>query len=90
MAGSYSHATNDDGSLRDPLDMQTMLENGGDCYEAIEEMYGMVWELAHFIMIHKVHLDDQSPELLKEIVDTAQKNYKRGVEFSPTDRPAMY
>ena len=44
MAGSYRHITEDDGSLSGPEDHR--LDNLGDAYEAIEEMYGMIWWLA--------------------------------------------
>lgn len=39
MAGSYNHATTNNGKLRS---WKTM----GDAYETIEEMYGMIWFLA--------------------------------------------
>lgn len=91
MAGSYNHATNDDGSLRDPLDMRTMLENAGACYEAIEEMYGMIWFLASYVknLTADTKLDG-SPHTIEGIVKNAEKAYKIGIERSPTDRPAMY
>lgn len=84
MAGSYNHCVKDDGSLRTPEDMGRMLENGGDAYEAVEEMYGMIWFLA-----------DQLDHLLRReptaaLVEEARKNYKFGIELSPTGRPALY
>jgi len=46
MAGSYSHATTDDGKLRSHESFVQMVENLGDAYETVEEMYGMIWWLA--------------------------------------------
>lgn len=46
MAGSYSHCVEDDGSLIKPEDFPNMIENLGDAYEAIEEMYWMIHYLA--------------------------------------------
>ena len=42
MAGSYRHVTNSDGSFRGA----DLLENGGDTYEAVEEMHAMIAYLA--------------------------------------------
>jgi hypothetical protein len=47
MAGSYSHAVTDTGQLRNIHFMGIAAENLGDAYETIEEMYGMIWLLAH-------------------------------------------
>lgn len=44
MAGSYRHVTTKKGKLASPAKMT--VENLGDAYEAIEEMYGMIWILA--------------------------------------------
>lgn len=46
MAGSWMHMTTADGRLRNNETFNGMLENGGDCYEAAEECYGMVQYLA--------------------------------------------
>lgn len=46
MAGSYNHATTDEGKLRNTESMIIATENRGDTYETIEEMYGMIWYLA--------------------------------------------
>ena len=83
MAGSYNHAVEENGALRDPLDMHTMLENFGDCYEAIEEMYGMIWWLAKTAA-------DYGGSLPEEWVEMAERKYHEGIEISPTNRPAMF
>lgn len=46
MAGSYRHATTDQGQLRNCRTMPIATETQGDAYETIEELYGMVWFLA--------------------------------------------
>jgi hydrogenase maturation factor len=38
MAGSYNHVVTDSGNLRSPEMVNRMLENGGDVFEAVEEM----------------------------------------------------
>lgn len=68
MAGSYKHATTKSGKLREPFDMVRMLENGGDVWEALEEMYGMIWWLA----------DGDSL-----VVESARQNYQGGIKMSP-------
>lgn len=47
MAGSYNHVVTEHGNLASPERVNGMLENGGDVFEAVEEMYGMIWWLAH-------------------------------------------
>ena len=72
MAGSYNHAVDDQGRLRNPETMTNATENQGDAYETIEELYGMVWFLAN-----------GAPELVEE----ARRNYRVGIEFSPGREP---
>jgi len=45
MAGSYKHVTTNSGHLRSDT-FADMIENLGDAFEAVEELYGMVWWLA--------------------------------------------
>jgi hypothetical protein len=70
MAGSYNHCVDDNGRLIPPGDLSEMLEyhDTGDVYEAIEEMYGMIWYLA----------DADS-----ERVEDARQNYREGLRISP-------
>jgi len=69
MAGSYSHATTDDGKLCAPGEsMSIATENQGDAYETIEEMYGMIWFLADGDAV---------------AVERARQNWKRGIRVSP-------
>lgn len=78
MAGSYEHATTDDGKLRDPDTFVDMVENLGDAYETVEEMYGMIWFLARQLEL------GVRPSMAKEKwVDLAKNNYQIGIERSP-------
>jgi hypothetical protein len=71
MAGSYNHVTNDRGGLRDNESFVNHIENLGDAYEAIEEMYGMIWWLAQ---------GDT------ERIADAEDHYEDGIRLSPTAR----
>lgn len=76
MAGSYSHVVYSDGTLRDNDDFVNSIENLGDAYEMVEEMYGMIWFLAN-----------GNPDL----VEVARTNYRLGVEhFAPGDQRAQF
>ena len=72
MAGSYNHATTDDGRLRNWRTMSIATETGGDSYETIEEMYGMIWWLA-----------GGDPAR----VDFARQHYVAGIHLSPGRQP---
>lgn len=89
MAGSYNHCVYSDGTLRDFEDMAASLENGGDVWEAVEEMYGMIWYLAgHRALEFYGPLDWRSH--VSEIVEQARQNYKSGVErYAPGDQKAF-
>jgi hypothetical protein len=50
MAGSYGHVVNEDGNLKSNQYIADILENGGDVYETVEEMYGMIWYLAAVLL----------------------------------------
>jgi hypothetical protein len=77
MAGSYRHVTTDDGNLVSPDRIGIAAENLGDAYETIEEMYGMIWELAS--------MAGDSPEGLaraRVLVERARQNYKGGLAYA--------
>jgi hypothetical protein len=83
MAGSYLHVVGDDGALLSNERVNGMLENGGDVFEAVEEMYGMIWFLASALSGTYPHNMLGSPDA---IVEEARKNYKIGLAVSPTQR----
>lgn len=72
MAGSYRHATDDQGRLRNWRTMSNAVENGGDAFETIEEFYGMVWWLAN-----------GEPGL----VEAARTRWTIGIDWSPGYEP---
>lgn len=81
MAGSYNHVVKKDGSLQKPERVCSMLEcMSGDVYEAVEEMYGMIWYLADRLALNSYMTDTA------EWVETARLNYKLGLALSPTKR----
>jgi hypothetical protein len=47
----------------------------GDVYEAVEEMYGMIWWLAGTA-------PSESAEQIKERVKAAQENYQEGLKIA--------
>lgn len=83
MAGSYNHIVTDDGNLAPNKHVASMLENGGDVFEAVEEMYGMIWYLTH----HLVTPDNGTGEegltnyriRMKAVVEEARQHYKEGL-----------
>jgi hypothetical protein len=84
MAGGYNHVVTDSGNLGSNQFVVDMLETGGDVFETIEAMYGMIWFLAGE-MIHLTHREaspTRSPEAVKTLVEEARKNYKRGLTIS--------
>lgn len=70
MAGSYQHCVDEQGHLLPPRELAGMLENGGDVFEAVAQMYGMIWFLA---------------EGDAERVDQAQVRWAEGLEASGSD-----
>lgn len=68
MAGSYRHVVDDAGRLLGPEYVAGTLENDGDVYEAVEQMYGMIWYLA-----------DGDPAK----VERAERYYRWGLGLSP-------
>jgi hypothetical protein len=76
MAGSYNHVVANDGNLGSNEWVVDMLENGGDVYEAVEEMFGMIWYLAG-------HVVPAAPvSEIKNMVEAARRNYKEGLSLS--------
>lgn len=76
MAGSYNHVTlKKSGKLRNSETI--LIDNMGDAYETIEEMYGMIWYLAG-------ELANGDKEAAKLAVEQARTHYQIGIaERSP-------
>lgn len=78
MAGSYNHAVdhNGDGQLYCNEDFVQMVENLGDAYETVQEMYGMIWWLAK-------NIEQTRGVPASVMVEFARKYYKEGLAASP-------
>jgi hypothetical protein len=74
MAGSWQHMTTDTGELRSNESFCDLLENGGDCYEASEQCFGMVQWLAERLANH-------AGESREYWIGRAEKHYKHGLEI---------
>jgi hypothetical protein len=83
MAGSYKHVVTDDGNLGSNHFVVDMLETGGDVFETIEEMYGMIWYLAHYLVKPGDGMADEAlstyRKRLKAIVEEARVHHKEGL-----------
>lgn len=82
MAGSYNHVVKDDGNLGSNAWIAGMVENGGDVFEAVEEMYGMIWYLAGGPFDEGTGIIGTHPDTIKAVVEEARQNYKAGLEIS--------
>lgn len=78
MAGSFNHVTTKKGKLISPEKFPSMIENLGDAYEVIEEMYGMIWVLAENIANDSFGAG-AGPKIY---VEGAEDAYKRGLEVA--------
>ena len=69
MAGSYNHIVQKNGNLSGSSRINNSLETGGDVFETIEEMYGMIWYLSgHFVGQEK------------KMIENARKYYREGLK----------
>ena len=78
MAGSYRHCVDESGALVSNTELNWLLENGGDVYEAVEEMYGMIWFLAGGY--------DYSDNLVTGMaarVERARREHRTGLQIAP-------
>lgn len=71
MAGSYTHIVQKDGNLAAHSRISSILKNGGDVFEAVEEMYGMIWYLA-----------GKYPGQEKMMVEDARKYHREGLKIA--------
>lgn len=78
MAGSYKHVVDEKGRLRDNESFVNQIENLGDAYEAVEEMYGMIWWLALSVSGY-----EELPVARR--IELARQNYKNGLRLSTSE-----
>lgn len=77
MAGSYNHCVDATGKLLVSEQLQGMLECcSGDVYEAIQEMYGMIWGLAGYV-------EKYAGIPASAVVELCRQTYEDGLRFSP-------
>lgn len=72
MAGGYGHVVQKDGNLASNSRVNGLLENGGDVYETVEQMYGMIW----FLAVTYAYKDP------KAAVQDARNQYKVGLKMA--------
>jgi hypothetical protein len=77
MAGSYNHIVTSHGNLVSNERFVQMVENLGDAYETVEEMYGMIWWLAYVS-----NLDAPA----EEVVEIARQNYEDGLKLAKANK----
>lgn len=75
MAGSYDHVVDKKGNLLDNEAFIGMVENLGDAYETVEEMFGMIWWLACMAQ-------DAPPMSAADLVESARQQYAIGLELA--------
>lgn len=72
MAGSFSHVVQKDGNLRSASEVMRSLENPGDVFVTVEEMYGMIWFMAGTYAY-------KDP---KAAVEDARRQYREGLKMA--------
>jgi len=75
MSGSYLHCVDESGALLSNQELNWSIENGGDVYEAVEQMYGMIWWLAG-------HDGALTPFGMAAYVEKARLNYEIGLSLA--------
>lgn len=84
MAGSYYHIVDKKGNFTHVTEPANTIENLGDATEALEELYGMIWWLAHH------HVNDPTKKPRKgatsaspaELVEIARQEYLEGLAIA--------
>lgn len=77
VAGSYNHIVNSKGDLRSNESFVNMVENLGDAYETVEEMYGMIWWLANHA---------PGPSSPEDLVEKARQKYTVGLQLAKANK----
>lgn len=79
MAGSYNHITTEQGDLGSFEMFSDMIDHLGDAYETVEEMYGMIWFMAHMAP----EAGALSPE---DLVEQARQGHALGLELAKQNK----
>lgn len=85
MADAYQRITDVSGRLK-PADEHTQKE-AAEAFEIIEQLYGMIWVLAHQSVAGHISLDalrslEFSRESIKDVVQFARIHYQDGFHVS--------
>lgn len=81
MAGGWRHMTRDGGKPYDERYGEgSMLKNGGDVVEALEQAYGMIWWLAKG-RAEETTTKPTVRQAIQRQIESARLNYKAGVEI---------
>lgn len=87
MAGSYRHVVTRNGNLKSNEALIESLETGGDVFETVEELYGMVWFLAWQSAAPGLGLTEfknlqYAREMVKHMVEAARRHHTLGLQAS--------
>jgi hypothetical protein len=88
MAGSWNRIVNDDGTPRHEcfgVGHTRSLENDGDVIEVIEQLYGMIWDMAEDLA-EEIAMGLPSRVEILGVIERAQENYKEGLERGKSGR----
>lgn len=72
MAGGYGHIVQKDGNLMSNTRITEMLDNGGDVFETVEQLYGMLW----FLAATHAYKDPRAA------VEDARRQYQEGLKMA--------
>jgi hypothetical protein len=85
MAGSWRHATTKGGKLLNNENFVDMVENLGDAYETVEEMFGMIWWLAAALSRDAAGSDPRRAAMLSYIAE-ARESHQEGLRIGGVQR----
>jgi hypothetical protein len=80
MTGSYTHLVDAKGGLERGPVILDLLDHPEDMYEAIQQLYGMIWYLAEQLSRNGFF------PTAADAVSEAKEFYKEGLQVSPSDR----
>jgi hypothetical protein len=88
MAGSWRYATTERGKLLNNENFIGMVENLGDAYETVEEMFGMIWTLAGRLAVQLTAGTGVTPNraYVLDLIRQAEANYEHGLRIGGRQR----
>ncbi len=80
MAGGWHHMTRDGGKPYDEsFGEGSMLKNGGDVVETLEQCYGMIWWLANALAT-ETSSHSVTRRMIQDRIEEARKKHREGAE----------